>query len=117
MRKLHRCVLTRCTDGWRHPHIGFLSHCGRTEARPGFGPGVRAVALTSAAHSLEAIAAKGLIARIDELTRHNQHLADQAQQATAHNDALQVRVVELETDLAAARTSLRRMIRNENRST
>jgi hypothetical protein len=64
---------------------------------------------------LEALTAKDLIARIDELTRHDQHLADQAQQATAHNDVLQARVVELETDLAAARTSLRRMIRNENR--
>lgn len=68
-------------------------------------------------NQLEAVAAKDLIARTDELTRHNQHLADQAQQATAHNDSLHTRVTELETDLAAARTSLRRMIRNENRAT
>lgn len=71
----------------------------------------------NSAANWKAIAAKDLIARIDELTRHNQHLADQAQQATAHNDSLQARVAELETDLAAARTSLRRMIRNGNRST
>jgi hypothetical protein len=51
------------------------------------------------------------------LTRHNQHLADQAQQATAYNDSMRPPVAELETDLAAARISLRRMIRNGNRST
>lgn len=65
---------------------------------------------------LDAISTKDLATRIDELTRHNQQLADQARQATAANEALRARVTELETDLAAARTSLRRMIRHENRS-
>ena len=31
-------------------HIGYLFHCLMTGARPGFGRGARAVALTSAAH-------------------------------------------------------------------
>ncbi|MFJ7592982.1 hypothetical protein ACIQZO_37535 [Streptomyces sp. NPDC097617] len=35
--------------------------------------------------------------------------------ATTQNAELQQRVTELEDDLAATRTSLRRMIRNENR--
>jgi hypothetical protein len=35
--------------------------------------------------------------------------------AAEANEALRARVTELETDLAAARTSLRRMIRHENR--
>ncbi|MFI7246355.1 hypothetical protein [Streptomyces qinglanensis] len=42
------------------------------------------------------------------------HLADQLQQTTSENTALHARITELEDDLAAARTSLRRMIRDEN---
>ncbi|MFD3842715.1 hypothetical protein ACFWWC_41770 [Streptomyces sp. NPDC058642] len=37
-------------------------------------------------------------------------------QATAKNTELEQRVTELADDLAAARTSLRRMIRNKNRT-
>lgn len=58
---------------------------------------------------LDAISAKDLTTRIGELTRHNQQLADQAGHAAADSQALRARVAELEADLAAARTSLRRM--------
>jgi Family of unknown function (DUF6262) len=61
---------------------------------------------------LDAITAKDLTTRIGELTRHNQQLAGQA---AADSQALRARIAELEADLAAARTSLRRMIRDENR--
>jgi chromosome segregation ATPase len=64
---------------------------------------------------LDTLTTRDLATRIDELTRHNQQLADQASRAASSNQALQARVAELETDLAAARTSLRRMIRDENR--
>jgi hypothetical protein len=64
---------------------------------------------------LDAISAKDLTTRIGELTRHNQQLADQASQAVSDSQALRARIAELEADLAAARTSLRRMIRDENR--
>lgn len=56
-----------------------------------------------------------LVGRIDELTKENLRLLTAERQATAENSRLQQRVTELEDDLAAARTSLRRMIRNENR--
>ena len=57
-----------------------------------------------------------LAARSEELATRNQQLADQLQQATAENAALRTRVTALEADLTAARTSLRRMIRDENRT-
>ncbi len=55
-----------------------------------------------------------LLTRINELTQHNQHLADQNRQLTTSSEQLQQRVTDLEDDLAAARTSLRRMIRDTN---
>jgi chromosome segregation ATPase len=61
------------------------------------------------------LTAEDLTTRIGELTRHNQQLADQASHAAADSQALRTRIAELEADLAAARTSLRRMIRDENR--
>jgi hypothetical protein len=63
---------------------------------------------------LDALSQQDLNNRIDELTAHNQRLADQLQQATEENTDLRTRATSLEQDLAAARTSLRRMIRNEN---
>ncbi|WP_232247171.1 hypothetical protein [Kitasatospora azatica] len=63
---------------------------------------------------LDALTTHDLTTRIDELTHHNHQLADQLQQATTHNNDLQQQITTLENDLAAARTSLRRMIRNEN---
>lgn len=65
---------------------------------------------------LDNLAKADLLARVDELTRHNNELAATTTQQLADNQALQTRVTELEDDLAAARTSLRRMIRAENRS-
>ncbi|WP_371604699.1 hypothetical protein OG345_40160 [Streptomyces sp. NBC_01220] len=63
---------------------------------------------------LDALSQQDLNNRIDELTAHNHQLADQLQQATEENTDLRTRATSLEQDLAAARTSLRRMIRNEN---
>ncbi|MFF3403042.1 DUF6262 family protein [Streptomyces sp. NPDC002659] len=63
---------------------------------------------------LDQVGAADLVARVDELTRQHEEL-------TAERDALQrekatlvERLVDTEEDLAAARSSLRRMIRNEN---
>lgn len=63
---------------------------------------------------LDALDAGHLTERVDELTRTNQRLEDSLQQATDENHRLHALVGTLETDLAAARTSLRRMIREEN---
>jgi hypothetical protein len=56
-----------------------------------------------------------LVNRISELTEENLRLPTAERQATTENTQLRQRVTELEDDLAAARTSLRRMIRTENR--
>ena len=63
---------------------------------------------------LDDIAKADLVARVDELTRHNTELATATTHLRADNQALQARITELEDDLAAARTSLRRMIRADN---
>jgi chromosome segregation ATPase len=63
---------------------------------------------------LEQISSKTLIERVDELTQHNRQLADHAAQSDAENERLRDRVTELEEDLAAARTSLRRVIKAGN---
>jgi len=63
---------------------------------------------------MDNIAKADLLARVEELTGHNTELAVTAAQQRANNDTLRARVTELEDDLAAARTSLRRMIRTEN---
>jgi chromosome segregation ATPase len=55
-----------------------------------------------------------LAERVDELTRHNRQLSAELAQAQSDARRLQARVTELEDDLTAARTSLRRMIRSEN---
>lgn len=65
-------------------------------------------------HQLDQLSSKSLIERIDELTAANQHLADQHRQATADNQQLREQVSELEEDLAAARTSLRRVLKEIN---
>ncbi|MFI0976436.1 DUF6262 family protein [Streptomyces sp. NPDC021093] len=65
-------------------------------------------------HQLDTMGTKHLSDRVDELTQDNQRLEDTLQRATQENQTLRTRVTELETDLAAARTSLRRMIRKEN---
>ncbi|WP_228992676.1 DUF6262 family protein [Streptomyces sp. DH8] len=63
---------------------------------------------------LDDLSATALSGRVDELRCHNQRLADQLRQTTDENTVLKARVVSLDQDLAAARTSLRRMIRSEN---
>ncbi|MGH2500791.1 MAG: DUF6262 family protein [Candidatus Limnocylindria bacterium] len=63
---------------------------------------------------MDNIAKADLLARVDELSRHNAELAAAAAQQQSDNESLRARITELEDDLAAARTSLRRMIRAEN---
>jgi chromosome segregation ATPase len=63
---------------------------------------------------LDQLGSKDLIARIDELTGQNSHLDAVLRRVVAENDAYQQRVIELEDDLSASRTSLRRMIRTDN---
>jgi D-alanyl-D-alanine dipeptidase len=63
---------------------------------------------------MDNIAKADLLTRVDELTRHNNQLAATAAEQRSDNAALKARITELEDDLAAARTSLRRMIRAEN---
>ncbi|MEU6370313.1 DUF6262 family protein [Streptomyces sp. NPDC046931] len=65
---------------------------------------------------LDALGTTHLTQRLDDLTRDKQRLEDRLQRATENSNALQARVTTLEADLAAARTSLRRMIREENTS-
>ncbi|WP_030757442.1 DUF6262 family protein [Streptomyces sp. NRRL F-5135] len=65
---------------------------------------------------LDALSTADLTERVDELTRNNQQLQDTLRQVTEDNHALRSRMTSLEADLGAARTSLRRMIRAENKS-
>jgi hypothetical protein len=60
------------------------------------------------------LVAKDLVARVDELTHANQQLTTEVARLRTANDRLVRRLAEGEDDLAAARTSLRRMIRHEN---
>jgi predicted nuclease with TOPRIM domain len=54
-----------------------------------------------------------LIARIDTLVNENRRLAHELHQTTKENTGLQSRLTELEEDVTAARTALRRMIREQ----
>jgi chromosome segregation ATPase len=54
-----------------------------------------------------------LVERVDGLVEENRRLAAALQHATGECSALRSRVVELEEDVAAARTALRRMIREQ----
>lgn len=64
---------------------------------------------------LDNLAKADLVTRVDELTRANTELAATLADSQSDNQALHARIIELEDDLTAARTSLRRMIRAENR--
>jgi hypothetical protein len=64
---------------------------------------------------MDDLAKADLVARLDEVTRHNGELAAALSEAQAEAAAREARIVELEGDLAAARTGLRRMIRAERR--
>lgn len=66
---------------------------------------------------LDALGTAELSARVGELTRHNQQLTEHNHTLNSDNAVLDTRVTELETDLGAARTSLRRMIREQNAPT
>jgi hypothetical protein len=55
-----------------------------------------------------------LVARVDALAHENRQLASERQQARSESAALRSRVTELEEDVAAARTALRRMIREHS---
>jgi hypothetical protein len=77
---------------------------------------LRSVVQQQLGRQLDALGTQHLGNRVDELIQENQQLADRLQHATEDNHGLQARAAELEADLAAARTSLRRMIRAENAS-
>jgi FtsZ-binding cell division protein ZapB len=64
---------------------------------------------------LDDLAKAERVTRIGALTRENTALTQQLRELQHHNNALTTQVSELEDDLAAARTSLRRMIRADNR--
>jgi predicted nuclease with TOPRIM domain len=63
---------------------------------------------------LDALTHRELVDRIDELTRDNQRLNDLNRQLTTDNQQLAQQATDLKDDLTAARTSLRRMIRDTN---
>lgn len=63
---------------------------------------------------LDNLAKADLLTRVGELTRHNGDLSALLATARTDNDHLRDRISEMEDDLAAARTGLRRMIRGEN---
>ncbi|BBG04060.1 MULTISPECIES: hypothetical protein [Pseudonocardia] len=63
---------------------------------------------------LDTLATADLHTRVEELTHHNQRITDDLARAYADNQALRARVTALETELGASRTSLRRMIRDQN---
>jgi hypothetical protein len=67
-------------------------------------------------NQLEELGSRTFTDRINELTRNGQVLAGQHQHAASENQLLRQRVTELEDELAATRTSLRRMIRNKSLS-
>ncbi|MFF7199210.1 MULTISPECIES: DUF6262 family protein [unclassified Streptomyces] len=76
---------------------------------------LRQQARTHLGQQVEQLGNHDLVDRVNELAEENLRLSTAERQATTQNAELQQRVAELEDDLAAARTSLRRMIRNENR--
>lgn len=65
-------------------------------------------------HQLDVLHAPDAATRADELTTLNQDLTRQLQEASSENAICRARITTLEEDLTAARTSLRRMIRDEN---
>lgn len=63
---------------------------------------------------LDQISSKTLVERVDELTAANRGLVEENRRLRNRADTLEARVTEAEDDLAAARDSLRRMIRSQN---
>jgi hypothetical protein len=64
---------------------------------------------------LDALGRADLTARVDELTTRNRDLETEHARLQADNQHLREHAALLDTELAAARTSLRRMIRHQNR--
>lgn len=62
---------------------------------------------------LDQVNAAELIARVDVLVNENRRLACEIKQTSTENTALRARLTELEEDVTAARTALRRMIRDQ----
>lgn len=77
---------------------------------------MKAALQRSLGQQLDQAATKDLVARIDELTSHNHELSTQLEQVRQDNTQLSRRLEEAEDDPAAARTGLRRMIRDESRT-
>ncbi|MEU4172964.1 DUF6262 family protein [Streptomyces sp. NPDC026665] len=75
---------------------------------------LRSVVQQQLGRELDALGTQHLGDRVEELTEANQHLDGRLRHILEDNGSLHTRVAELEADLAAARTSLRRMIRAEN---
>ncbi|MET7903376.1 DUF6262 family protein [Streptomyces sp. NPDC005355] len=63
---------------------------------------------------LDQVAAGDLVARIEELSRQNQDLTAERDALKRQKTNAEAKLEEAEEDLAAARTSLREMIRREN---
>ena len=75
---------------------------------------LKAALQRSLGHQLDQLGNADLVARVDELTEAAQRLTGERDEARAETSALQRQVAALEDDLAASRTSLRRMIREGN---
>ncbi|MGW3240307.1 hypothetical protein [Streptomyces olivaceus] len=75
---------------------------------------LKAALQRSLGHQLDQIGKADLVARVDELTEAAQRLTGERDAARAENSVLQWHIAALEDDLAASRTSLRRMIREGN---
>jgi hypothetical protein len=65
-------------------------------------------------HQLNHLAAKDLVTRVDDLTQANQQLITELSRLRTDNERLSRCLTETQDDLAAARVSLRRMIRSQN---
>lgn len=63
---------------------------------------------------LDQLSNQSLIERVDELTQHNQRLADEANRLQETNSTLRQRLEETEEDLAGARAALRRLMHQKN---
>jgi uncharacterized small protein (DUF1192 family) len=62
---------------------------------------------------LDQVSVTELIARVDTLVNENRRLTGEIKQTRTENTALRSRLIELEEDVTAARTALRRMIREQ----
>jgi regulator of replication initiation timing len=63
---------------------------------------------------LDQLSSQSLIDRVDELTQHNQRLADETKRLQEDNSTLRHRLEEAEEDLAGARAALRRLMHQKN---